>query len=282
MSVDIIPSGSSAVVTDDSHDWDVDMMTLEAVKDAEAQLSKQIGDDYADTVKTVKDAEAQLSKQVGDVWADVVKTAKDVEAQLARQMGMHTTELVQDIKDAESRTTRDAKDAETRLDRAAADRFIQTIQDVKEVDKHLSDKVETVESYIKDARFELERSNAQTREEMAEAFKFELRELEDKFQEMQKTQYQLSAAAAKQAYENELRNVEHFGKQALLSEKLAAQASKELCECCCEIREAIGKDGAETRELINDIERDRLRDKSDSLQDKLAAYFAAKVPPVVP
>jgi hypothetical protein len=43
--------------------------------------------------------------------------------------------------------------------------------------------------------------------------------------------------------------------QALLSSELACRTSKELAECCCEIREKISADGEKTRSLINETAR---------------------------
>ena len=70
--------------------------------------------------------------------------------------------------------------------------------------------------------------------------------------------------------------------QAMLSERLAAQAAAKMAECCCEIRREISEDGGKTRALLNDQEHDRLRDRAAKAEQGLAAYFAAGKPPTVP
>lgn len=69
---------------------------------------------------------------------------------------------------------------------------------------------------------------------------------------------------------------------ALLAQQNAAAAAAQLAECCCELRESIKADGEKTRDLVSDIEHDRLRDKAQKAESMLAAYFAAGKAPVVP
>jgi hypothetical protein len=62
----------------------------------------------------------------------------------------------------------------------------------------------------------------------------------------------------------------------------AAAAAAQLAECCCELKEKIGSDGQKTRDLINSITEQNLRDRAAKAEANLAAYFAAKVAPVTP
>lgn len=68
----------------------------------------------------------------------------------------------------------------------------------------------------------------------------------------------------------------------LLATQIAAQAAKEAAECCCELKERIGEEGQKTRDLINSIQASDLRDRAAKAENALSAYFAAKVCPVVP
>jgi hypothetical protein len=68
----------------------------------------------------------------------------------------------------------------------------------------------------------------------------------------------------------------------LLATQIAAQAAKEAAECCCELKEKIGAEGQKTRDLINSINEQNLRDRASKAEASLAAYFAAKVCPVLP
>lgn len=68
----------------------------------------------------------------------------------------------------------------------------------------------------------------------------------------------------------------------LQAQTIAAEAAATAAACCCELKELIRADGDETRALVNDLEHDRLRDKVLATEQKLAAYYAAKAPPVMP
>lgn len=61
-----------------------------------------------------------------------------------------------------------------------------------------------------------------------------------------------------------------FAKAELQAEKLAFAASKQLSECCCEIKGMVVAAGQKTDDLIASIERQRLRDANDELRDKLS------------
>jgi hypothetical protein len=265
MAVDVIPSGSSVVVDNenDCAQWvttmcaikDAEADSVRTTKDAEAQLAKQVGAAYADTVKTVKDAQADLSHQLGDDYADIVKSVRDAQAQVERAGAANTIHLVQDIKDAESRsmkdrgdkfinTIQDIKDFEARATKDRGDKFIDTIQDIKDAAKEAALASCHVEA-------EMLKGFCHTNESVAKGFAHTNENLKDVFRELEKT-----------AYQNQLSNVCYFKDQALLSEKLAAhqallseklayQASKELSECCCELKERIEsvKDDAKNREI---------------------------------
>ena len=68
----------------------------------------------------------------------------------------------------------------------------------------------------------------------------------------------------------------------LQAQVIAAAAAAKAAECCCELKTAIISDGQKTRDLINSITEQNLRDRASRAEASLAAYFAAKVAPVVP
>lgn len=55
--------------------------------------------------------------------------------------------------------------------------------------------------------------------------------------------------------ESRLQAERHASAAVLLATQLAATAAAAAAACCCELKEKIGEDGAETRELMNEIER---------------------------
>lgn len=141
MSIEVIPAGASAVVSDDKCARDLALM--EAIKDAECDLERSGGLHYGDTVKTVKDVEAGLERSAGLHYGDTVKTVKDAQADLERATGLHYGDTVKTVKDAEANLERSAgtrygntlqavKDVECNIDRLAANRFAETVEDIKE------------------------------------------------------------------------------------------------------------------------------------------------------
>jgi hypothetical protein len=68
----------------------------------------------------------------------------------------------------------------------------------------------------------------------------------------------------------------------LQAQTIAAAAAAKAAECCCELKEKIGADGQKTRDLINSITEQNLRDRAQRSESALAAYFAAKVAPTSP
>lgn len=131
MAIDIIPTGSSAVVSDDCAR---DVALMGAVKDAEADLERSGGLRYGDTVKTIKDAEGNLERSGGLHYGDTVKTIKDAEASLERSAGTRYGNTLETVKDAECNVREAVKDAECNLDRLAADRFADTTANIKDVE----------------------------------------------------------------------------------------------------------------------------------------------------
>jgi hypothetical protein len=68
----------------------------------------------------------------------------------------------------------------------------------------------------------------------------------------------------------------------LLSTQQAASAAAAMAECCCELKAKISYEGEKTRDLISANETQDLRDRAARSEAALAAYFARNVSPVVP
>src|SRR5437016_239442 len=111
MAVEVIPAGASAVVTESggyrkgcSVDFG-DFEIMQALKDAEANLHKDAGDKFINTIQDVKDAETRLHKDAGDKFINTIQDVKDAESRLLKDAGDKFINLVQDTKDAETRVT---------------------------------------------------------------------------------------------------------------------------------------------------------------------------------
>lgn len=247
MTMEIIPAGTSAVVSDDCTR---DLALMEAIKDAESDLERSGGLHYGDTVKTVKDAEANLERSGGLHYGDTVKTIKGAQADLERSGGLHYGDTVKTIKDAEANLERSGgtrygntletiKDAECNLDRLAATRFAQTVEDIKENEVALerahgvtrdvvrqseiateAAKAKVVET-VRKAELHSERAENQTRALMAggyadlknSVFNSEKElgySLFQGFKDQQMQAYQLASAADKVACENAARTQYQF------------------------------------------------------------------------
>src|SRR3984957_15018153 len=68
----------------------------------------------------------------------------------------------------------------------------------------------------------------------------------------------------------------------LQAQMIAAAAAAKAAECCCELKTAILSDGQKTRDLLNSITEQNLRDRASRAEQVLAAYYSAKVAPVTP
>ena len=90
---------------------------------------------------------------------------------------------------------------------------------------------------------------------------------------VQAVQFSMAADVSRQkfAYEGQLQ-----------AQTIAAAAAAKAAECCCELKTAIIFDGQKTRDLLNSMKEQDLRDRAQRAESSLAAYFAAKVAPVVP
>lgn len=313
MSIEIIPPGASAVVTKDrdehvkpdrqeqivnvvardrnhddySHrrhnDRDVEIIEavkdaqadmLRTVKDAEAELDRANGNRYADTVKTIKDTEAQLDRAAGNRYANTLENIKSSEC-TTEKVGAKTVDVVRQselaTERAKAKIIEEIKEAELECQESGCETRAQMAEGFKDLILQNCDRFDNVKDAVKSARQELLLNQVV-------GFKDNLIE----FKNSQSIAYQLAAAAEKTATQNQMQTLLQFKDQAMLTEKLAAQASKELAECCCELKERMRSEGESTRQLISNIETDRVRERAIRAEAQLAAYFARGVPPVTP
>jgi hypothetical protein len=68
----------------------------------------------------------------------------------------------------------------------------------------------------------------------------------------------------------------------LQAQIIAAAAAAKAAECCCELKTAISADGQKTRDLLNSITEQNLRDRATRSELALAAYFSSKSAPSTP
>jgi len=68
----------------------------------------------------------------------------------------------------------------------------------------------------------------------------------------------------------------------LFATQVAASAAAQAAECCCELKEKITAEAVATRDLINSVNAQGLRDRAIRSENALSAYFAGKVPPTAP
>lgn len=100
------------------------------------------------------------------------------------------------------------------------------------------------------------------------------------------TQYQIEGRLGVQAE----KNASALGVQAeklaaadmLEATKNAAAISKQLAECCCELKELVREDGDKTRALLNANLVQDLRDRAAKAETALTAFFTRNVPPGSP
>ncbi len=273
---------------------DTDAHVTGHVKDAQAGLERSTGMHYAGTLEAVKDAQADLERSTGLHYAGTIGAVKDAQADLERSGGFHFAETLESIKDSYADTVKTLKDTEAQLDRASGNRYADILRTVKDSEVNLERSSALTRDVVRQSELAVEKSRAKIVEEIKD-FEFEnCKELgmvkdsiqdarkellfnqvtgfKDNILEFKNTQnimYQLAAAAEKTACQNQMQTLLQFKDQAMLSERLAAQASKELAECCCEIRQLVTSDGQRTREALAAQELDRLRERASKAEQQV-------------
>lgn len=274
MSVEVIPAGASAVVTDHKHHDHRDFELMTAIKDSEANLERTHGDHYGHTVKTIKDSEAELERSSGFRHGKTLETIKDSEANLDRFFGSRFAKILEEIKEnevavekAHGKTRDTVRQAEISVESAKA-RLLDTLREI-ELNAEKSENctrslITNGNTDLKNSVFNLEKELGYT---MLKGFKDQL--IEDK-------------AADKDRAVHAAANALAFKELSLQQERLNAQSAKEAAACCCKIETLILSDGQKTRDLVNELDKDRLRERAMRAEQQISAYFAAGVKPVVP
>lgn len=257
---------------------DAGMVGVKATGDAAIGLERSVGAARHDAVKAVCDAEGRLSMGICDTRGAAVAATKDAEARLGTGISDARGAAVVATKDAEARLAKDVCDTRADAVMATKDAEARVTRDV------LTNRADVL-SAVKDCCCDIEKEIAEARAESAKYFRdVQLQACKDA-DEVKSVVYQQTKNLEKDivvGFKDQLivggqwqaATQLAFKEQALLSRELACQASKELAECCCELKELIRADGQSTRDLINANEKDALRERNQELVAKLAALEA--------
>ena len=248
MSVEVIPSGSTAVVSQDyknNKDDKYFIQLMEAIKDAESSLQQAAGMNLVQIVQDTKDAESRLDRAAGDRFIQTIQDIKEAFAEIVQTKAA----VVETVKDSEF----EGEKSQGKTREMLGNKFEQA-----------RDWVSGVQNTVQDTRREVLVNQLHG------------------FKDAEKTAWELSYQSQGQSKEQALLSEKLAAQQALLSERLYAQAQRAADECCCEIKSAVLADGQKTRDLINSVEQGNLRDRAARAESALASYFAAKVSPTSP
>lgn len=106
------------------------------------------------------------------------------------------------------------------------------------------------------------------------------------FKDAQATAYQIEGRQVLEAEKNRnllaVQSDKNTYQLQLQAQTNAAAAAAQLAECCCELKEKITAEAVATRDLINTVESNRLRDDLTACKAANTAYFTRGVPPVTP
>lgn len=312
MSIEIIPAGASAVVTErgcnngncgnngccgnNNNCGNNCCCQTPSYSDGEVQVMRDVKDARQDII----DKEMQVMRDVKDSRYDVVA------AQTERFIKLNdtVTQSASAASLANSHTVEIMQNGFCQGAVATTAGFAANALSVSNAQRELGDKLDDGLDAVNDSVQSASKENLVSQYQIASAAVRDACENQNKtmlsFKDVQLSQERLSkegelhlgalsalherlaAQASKEAALCCCESKLQAERLAALHERLACQASKEAALCCCETKATILAEGAATRNLINDIERDRLRDGKARAETALAAYFAAKVPPVVP
>lgn len=205
---------------------------LGSVGDNSRAVLGEIADNSRAVLGAICDNGKHLYGAVADANRSVLQTVADSTRSVLQQDSAHTLGLTQRISD-EAATT----------NRTVGDGFTATQQGLYAASR---ERCENTKDTIR---------------EVTDGFRFtNLKQCEDTasiVREIDKTENRLNVRLVEGFKDGVLRS---FQSEAALEKSIAEskfELSKQLAECCCEIREKITADGADTRALVNSIERDR-------------------------
>jgi hypothetical protein len=198
-----------------------------------------------------------LAALIKDAQAAGVLATKDSEAKIIAQSDAQFIQTIQDVKDAESRILKDA-----------GDKFIHTIQDVKDSESRLTERLHSgnmaLFGAIKDAQTAAALASCHTDHGV-----------ERESAAVQALVNSNASAAMMFASQNQANVLMLFKDQSMQLAEVKASLAAQIAECCCEVKGLVTADGAETRELINELKTADLRDRLHKLE--LAEMVTNKV-----
>jgi hypothetical protein len=281
MSIEIIPAGASAVVTKKDHREerghnghnfdDGDVQTMRDVKDARHDVIVSQKEDSKDTIRDIKDTRFDLNQSNNERFIKLNDTVVQ-SASASALSGAHTVEI--------------AQNGFGQAAVASTTGFAATQLSMAYVQKELAEKLCVGFDAVNDSVQDASKENMLLQYQISSAAVRDACENQSKtmiaFKDVELAQEKLSKEGQLQTATLSALQDRLAANAAQTAERIAAQASKEAAMCCCETQATIVAEGVSTRALINDIERDRLRDGKARAEMALSAYFAAKVAPVVP
>lgn len=247
MSIEIIPQGASAVITDKrGHDHDGDRYRNH---DRFAQVERDIKDSRYDVVEEM--TKGFTAEALASTNSDRINSSQMNAGFTAAALASCKTE--DQIQESADKVMSDVRHSSEKND----DNFSQ-------LQKQVSDSATSTLVGFKD--------------QLALTYQVEGRSL----LEAAKNANALAVQSDKNWASLQFQAEKNASASVLLAQQLASDAARQAAECCCELKELIRADGDRTRALINGHEIDRLRDRAAKAEAGLAAYFAAKVAPTVP
>lgn len=274
MTIEIIPAGSSAVVTDrhGNHEDNSDRYrnhdrfaeVTRDVKDSEVRVTRDVKDSSTTSVRDIKDARFDITQEVNKTGTASVLATKDSRYDVVDKLsGGFTAQAL----------------AACKIDDSIGESKFSALLAFKDA---------AATAYQMEGRSLLEAAkNSAALSVQADKNSAGLSVQSDKnsaFLSVQADKNSSAILVQSDKNTSELRfQMERASSAAvLLATQIAAQAAKDAAECCCELKSLITSDGNMTRALINANETQNLRDRAARAEGQLAAYFARNVAPVTP
>lgn len=262
MSIEIIPSGASAVVTDHKHHENDRERFGNA--DRFAQVARDTKDARYDTVLSSTTAGSAGVLATKDARYDSVLASTTAGSAGVLATTVAGSAGVLATKDSRFEVIGAATVVATADALASAHSDEENQENFMAMQKQISDSATSTLAGFKDLT--------------ALSYQIEGRAL----LEAAKNQSMLSIQADRNWAASNLQAVTFAAAAQLEAQKNAAASALALAECCCELKEKMGDEGQKVKDLINSITQQDLRDRATRSETALAAYFSAKVAPTTP
>lgn len=277
MPIEIVPAGATAIVNEkDKHHGEDKFATLrydirnaegnikEGVKSTESTLRYDIRNTEGNIKEGVKSTESTLRHDTLDGTRIVQGDIKDARWDLEQTAERYGSSAAVQGALTDSKVQNSELNTQKGMDRGFAETMLRGDLHYEKTQKQVSDAATATVVGFKDASALAYQVQGQALLEAAKN----------------------AAAASVQATSNfNLSQVQAqtFAYEAQLqAQTVAAQAAAKAAECCCELKTAIVFDGQKTRDLLNSMKEQDLRDRAQRSETALAAFFAAKVAPTSP